>query len=94
MSEEKYFIPPFISLKTHNKNTIHIILSPLLGKDLNQGNKKQPVNYDAAIFLVRKSKTSFQLCVLLENFKFMTLEPFSYDFWAFKFSFAALMSFY
>ena len=40
--------------------------------------------------LVRKSKTSFQLCVLLENFKFMTLEPFSYDFWAFKFSFAAL----
>ena len=50
MSEEKYFLSPFISLKTHNKNTIHIILSPLFGKDLNQSNKKQPVNYDAAIF--------------------------------------------
>ena len=40
--------------------------------------------------LVTKSKTSFQLLCIFRNIKFMTLEPFSYDFWAFKFSFAAL----
>ena len=62
MSEEKYFIPPFISLKTHNKNTIHIILPPLWEKDLNQSNKKQPVNYDAAIFSQKVKNIFSTLC--------------------------------